>query len=257
MILTLFGFIVGSVIGAAHFDFWMNDTPTLPAISLATDTGLGYGGAWLLQLAVFAGIIALTLRIEKKRKAPKMAPLPTAKGVTRIFRGAWPLLAAAVVLAVLNAVTLLLRGQPWGVTSAFALWGSKAANAIGIDVTQWGYWSGERAAQLEQSVFLDSTSVMNFGIMAGAFIASAAGGAFILKRIPWKTAAASLIGGVLMGYGARLAFGCNIGAYFSGIASFSLHGWIWGVMALAGTFAALYIRPLFGLSVPKSTDSSC
>ena len=34
-----------------------------------------------------------------------------------------------------------------------------------------------------------------------------------------------------MGYGARIAFGCNIGAYFGGIASFSLHGWLWGVLA--------------------------
>ena len=38
-----------------------------------------------------------------------------------------------------------------------------------------------------------------------------------------------------MGYGARLAFGCNIGALFSGIASGSLHGWLWMAAALAGT----------------------
>ena len=49
-----------------------------------------------------------------------------------------------------------------------------------------------------------------------------------------------------MGYGARLAGGCNIGAYFSGIASFSLHGWLWGVLAIAGTYAGLRLRPLFG-----------
>ena len=66
-----------------------------------------------------------------------------------------------------------------------------------------------------------------------------------------------MIGGLLMGYGARLAFGCNIGAYFGGIASFSLHGYIWGVLALAGTFLALYLRPIFGLSVPKPTDTFC
>jgi hypothetical protein len=34
------------------------------------------------------------------------------------------------------------------------------------------------------------------------------------------------VGGSLLGYGARLAYGCNIGAYFSGIASSSLHGWL-------------------------------
>ncbi|WEG15434.1 YeeE/YedE family protein [Alkalihalophilus pseudofirmus] len=257
MFITLFGFIAGSVIGAAHFDFWMNETPTLPAISLATDTGLGYGGAWLLQLVIFAGIIFLTYYIQRKKNPPKMALVPSAQGMKRIFRGSWPLLIAGVVLAVLNAVTLLVRGQPWGITSAFALWGSKAAQFIGIDVASWGYWSGERAQELNQSVFLDSTSVMNFGIMAGAFIAAAAGGVFVLKKIPPKVMIASLIGGIMMGYGARLAFGCNIGAYFSGVASFSLHGWVWAVMALAGTYFALYLRPLFGLSVPKPTDSSC
>ena len=65
------------------------------------------------------------------------------------------------------------------------------------------------------------------------------------------------IGGLLMGYGARLAFGCNIGAYFSGIASMSVHGWVWAVFALAGSYLALYLRPLFGLSVPKKGDHFC
>jgi hypothetical protein len=60
-----------------------------------------------------------------------------------------------------------------------------------------------------------------------------------------------------MGYGARIAYGCNIGAYFDGIASFSLHGWLWGAVALVGTAIGLKLRPLFGLTVPKPTDSVC
>jgi uncharacterized membrane protein YedE/YeeE len=51
-----------------------------------------------------------------------------------------------------------------------------------------------------------------------------------------------------MGYGARLAFGCNIGAYFSGIASGSLHGWLWLGAALLGTYAGFALRPAFGLA---------
>ena len=47
--------------------------------------------------------------------------------------------------------------------------------------------------------------------------------------------------------GARLAFGCNIGAFFSGVASTSLHGWLWIVCALAGTWIGVRLRPLFGL----------
>jgi hypothetical protein len=50
-----------------------------------------------------------------------------------------------------------------------------------------------------------------------------------------------------MGYGARLAFGCNIGAFFSGIASTSLHGWLWILCALPGTWVGVRLRPLFGL----------
>ena len=164
----------------------------------------------------------------------------------------------AVLLAVLNALVLLTRGTPWGITSAFVLWGSKVLQAAGVDVSSWQYWQGEKAAALSQSVLADSTSVLNFGIMVGALVASAASGAFVLvKRLPAKAVLAAVIGGLLMGYGARLAYGCNIGAYFSGIASFSLHGWAWGVLALVGTWIGLKLRPLFGLSVPKPSDSVC
>ena len=53
----------------------------------------------------------------------------------------------------------------------------------------------------------------------------------------------------MMGYGARLAFGCNVGAFFSGIASGSLHGWLWFAAALAGTWVGIRLRPAFGLPV--------
>ncbi|WP_175614761.1 YeeE/YedE family protein [Piscibacillus halophilus] len=257
MLITLLFFIVGSTIGAAHLPFWTDETPSMEAFSLATSTGLGYGGAWVVSIALFGLIAWITLVIERKRKAPKMAPIPTTTGWKRIFRGSWPLFAAAIALAVLNALTLMTRGQPWGITSAFALWGSKVASFMGIDVASWGYWQGANAQALEASIFADSTTVLNLGVILGAFIASAAGGLFKFSKLTKGNVSAAIIGGLFMGYGARLAFGCNIGAYFGGIASFSLHGYVWGILALAGTFVALYLRPLFGLSVPKSKDSFC
>ncbi|PKR77289.1 hypothetical protein CEY16_11165 [Halalkalibacillus sediminis] len=257
MFITLLFFIVGSTIGAYHLPFWTEELPSFQPVSLATTTGLGYGGAWLLSIALFGLIAWITLVVEKKKRVPKMAPVPTTSGWKRILRGSWPLFAAAIVLAILNALTLMTRGAPWGVTSAFALWGSKVADFIGFDVASWGYWSGESAQVLQASIFADSTTVLNFGVIIGAFLASAAGGLFKFSKINGKNVMASVIGGLLLGYGARLAFGCNIGAYFGGIASFSLHGYIWGILALAGTFVALYLRPLFGLSVPKSKDTFC
>lgn len=257
MFVTLLFFIIGSTIGAYHLPFWTEDLPAFEPVSLATSTGLGYGGAWGLSIIIFGAITWITIRVEKKKKPPKMATLPTTTGLKRIFRGSWPLYAAAITLAVLNALTLMTRGSPWGVTSAFALWGSKIAMFLGIDVASWGYWQGNNAAVLESSIFTDSTTVLNLGVILGAFLASAASGFFKFNKINLKNVAAAVIGGLMMGYGARLAFGCNIGAYFGGIASFSLHGYIWGLLALAGTFVALYLRPLFGLSVPKSKDTFC
>ena len=55
--------------------------------------------------------------------------------------------------------------------------------------------------------------------------------------VPLRSAVAAIVGGLLLGYGARLAYGCNIGAYFSGIASGSLHGWVWLVAAFFGNVA--------------------
>ena len=45
-----------------------------------------------------------------------------------------------------------------------------------------------------------------------------------------------------MGIGARLAFGCNIGAMLGGIVSGSLHGWVWLIFAFLGSYLVLKMR---------------
>ncbi|MBU8905796.1 YeeE/YedE family protein [Desertibacillus haloalkaliphilus] len=257
MILTLLFFIVGSTLGAYHFTFWVEETPSLPAISLAESTGLGYLGAWFVQIVAFIVIYWITVQIAKKKRPPMMKPLPTTTGLKKVLRGSWPLFAAAIILALLNALVLTIRGTPWGITSAFALWGGKTLMATGVDVTTWGYFSGANEEALSTTVLADTTSVMNFGIILGAFISASFQGTFKPKKITRGVAGAAIVGGLLMGYGSRLAFGCNIGAYFGGIASFSLHGWAWAIMALLGTFLALSLRPLFGLRNPNKKDQFC
>lgn len=257
IVFTLVGFIVGSVLGAWNFAFWTADLPSFGPVSL-TGAGLGYGGALAVSLAAMALIAGLTVVLARRKNAPPLAQPPRARGLARAIRGSWPLWVGALGLAVLNAVTLVIKGSPWGITSAFALWGSKVADALGIDVGSWSYWQGSHAESLHQSILADATSVMDFGIILGALVAAAVAGAFTLtRRIPPRIIAGALIGGILMGYGARIAYGCNIGAYFAGIASFSLHGWIWGAMAIVGTVVGLKARPLFRLANPKPSDSSC
>ncbi len=98
---------------------------------------------------------------------------------------------------------------------------------------------------LDQSIFADAASVVDLATIAGAMLAAGVTGRFALRGgVPLKGLALALIGGLVMGFGARLSVGCNIGAFFSGIISGSLHGWIWGICALAGTACALGVAAL-------------
>ncbi|MGN6129728.1 MAG: YeeE/YedE family protein [Nocardioidaceae bacterium] len=257
ILFTLLGFVVGATVGAAQLGWWQA-TPNVGPVSLADVLG-GTAPAVLVTLAALAVIAGITIVVGRRRNPPPVAAVPTARGVARALRGSWPLWVGALVLAVLNLGVLLVSGHPWGVTTAFALWGSKAAGALGIaDPSTWAFWSGPNAATLHGSVLAESTSLTDLGIIAGAMVASALAGAFTLqRRIPPRLVVGAVIGGLLMGYGARIAYGCNIGAYLGGISSLSLHGWVWGVMALAGTYVGVRLRPLFGLSRPRPTDSVC
>jgi uncharacterized membrane protein YedE/YeeE len=86
-------------------------------------------------------------------------------------------------------------------------------------------------------------------IILGALVAAGIAGKFKpIWHIGRGPLAASVAGGLLLGYGARLAYGCNLGAFFSGIASGSLHGWVWIACALLGTWAGIRLRPFFGLT---------
>jgi len=251
MLITLAFFIVGSLIGTAHFSWWQS-LPAFQPVSLV-DT-LGAGGGIAASLALFALIAGVTVVLEKRRHGElQAAPEPETRPGARWLRGPWPLLGGGVALALLNFATLALAGRPWGVTSAFALWGAKGYQALGGDVSQWGYWQAPGHAEaLAGSVWSHVTSVMDIGIILGAMVAASLAGRFAPNfRIPGRSALAAVIGGLLLGYGARLAFGCNIGAYFGGIVSGSLHGWLWLVAAFAGNMLGVRLRPWFFTPSPR------
>ena len=95
----------------------------------------------------------------------------------------------------------------------------------------------------------DTSSLTDFGMLFGAMAAAAATKPFAgTAWPPAEIARRRAIGGLLMGWGARLGFGCNIGAFVAGVASGSLHGWVWFVAALPGCLIGIRLRPLFGLS---------
>ncbi|WP_162873842.1 YeeE/YedE thiosulfate transporter family protein, partial [Pseudomonas viridiflava] len=97
---------------------------------------------------------------------------------------------------------LALAGRPWGITSAFALWGAKVASRLGVDVGSWVFWqSAANAKALAAPVLEDVTSVMDIGIMLGALLAAGLAGRFAPNLdIPTRSIVAAVIGGLLLGY---------------------------------------------------------
>lgn len=154
-----------------------------------------------------------------------------------VVKDAWSYTTGAILLAVLNIALFALSKIPWGVTTPFSYWGAWVAQTFGVHVEKWFYFAGPHKNALNMSFFTNQGSLMNLGVIVGALLASLAASQFKIKKIKSVSQViAAISGGLLMGYGARIAFGCNIGALFSGLASSSLHGWIYMVFMFAGAW---------------------
>jgi uncharacterized protein len=248
MWITLLAFILGATFAAWDAERWM-DWPALPALSFQREWGAG--PAILASLGVLALVWAASRAIEIRRHGA--AEALAWRGGSWLM-GPWPMVWGAIALALLNFATLWLAGRPWAITAAFPLWGSLALERLGWeDPAFWPYWEDPtRTEALLRPLLSDRMTVMNLGLMLGAFLAAALAQRLAAPRWPAPGAAlASLIGGLLLGYGAVLAMGCNVSAFFGGIASGSLHGWVWILPALLGNAVGLWLRRFFGLGAPS------
>jgi len=251
MLIVLAFFIVGATIGTVHLPLWLA-LPNIGKISLVTS--LGWLPALLAQLIVLSILYFVVRIIEKKRHGEVVHLKGTGdKSFSNVFIfGPWALIWAVVALAALNFATLLLAGHPWTITFAFGLWGTKFWAAIGGDISQWTFWqAGYAAKALNSSVLADTTTLMDFGIVLGAMLAAALAGKFAPdSKINMADLITAIVGGLLMGYGARLAFGCNIGGLLAGISSGSLHGWLWLLAGFIGTIVGVRLRIIFKIDKP-------
>jgi len=233
MLIVLLFFVIGSVAGSLSLPAFLALGGVDPV--LASDYLGPWGGlaATLISIAVAA---ALIIAIARKRRANFV---PSRNYVI-----------GGIAIGLLCIAVFAAGGHPWSVTFGFTVWGAKAAAALGFDLSHSAFWQwpGPKRALVE-SVLSDTSSLTNFGMLFGAMAAAAASKPFAVGAWPpTKSLLAAGIGGLLMGWGARLGFGCNIGAFVGGVASGSLHGWIWFLAALPGCLIGIRLRPLFGLS---------
>jgi len=261
MLITISFFIIGATVGSYHLPWWLS-LPNIGKVSIIAE--LGWLPALLAQLVVLTLLYRFVSSLERKRhnqlqnftasKSGENAAIPFTE---QLIHGPWPIWWGVIGLTAFGLMTLLMAGYPWSITFAFGLWGAKIWAALGGDVANWAYWSGGYPAKaLNQSVLADITSIMNFGIIIGATLAAALAGKYAPEgTIKPKRVLTAVIGGLLLGYGARLAFGCNIGALLGGISSGSLHGWLWLVAAFTGGIVGVKIRVWMKFDKPYGSAS--
>jgi uncharacterized protein len=233
MLITLALFIAGSVVGSLHLPAFLALGGVDPILASAYLGPWGGLAATLASLAAAALIIAWVARARGAGFMPRRS-----------------IVVGAVVIGLLSIGVFLAGHHPWSVTFGFTVWGAKLAALAGVDFSGAAFWQwpGPKRA-LAESILSDTSSLTDLGMILGAMAAAAAAKPF--ARTAWpplKSLLAAAIGGLLMGWGARIGFGCNIGAFVGGVASGSLHGWIWFAAALGGCMIGIRLRPLFGLS---------
>lgn len=156
----------------------------------------------------------------------------------KLFKKPWPYWVGGIILALLNILLLITTGSPWKITTSFLYLGAGFLEKLGIDPKQWYYFNNYNNELSIGETFLNNGAVIMAGAMImGALISVLFSSEYKFKKFKnKKQAIVALIGGVIMGYGTRLSFGCNIGAYFSAIPSFSLHGWVFGAFMFVGAW---------------------
>nr|WP_307773497.1 selenium metabolism membrane protein YedE/FdhT [Providencia stuartii] len=161
----------------------------------------------------------------------------------------WKPLPAVIAAGVLSTYYFGLTGTFWAVTGEFTRWGGHILQLFGAEPENWGYFKviGFSGSPLDR---IDG--VMIIGMFAGCF-AAALWANNVKLRMPQHRIRIfqAIIGGIIAGFGARLAMGCNLAAFFTGIPQFSLHAWYFAIATAAGSYfgAKFTLMPMFRIPV--------
>ena len=131
---------------------------------------------------------------------------------------------AGILLALAN-ILLFAYEKPWSTAGGVQNWGNWFLNSVGL------------TDRIIIPPHLYSTSLLNLGVIAGAFAAALLSRQFRIRGAPPFEILKGVVGGILMGIGAGLAFGCNIGGFFSATSSLSMAG----IAMMIGLFIGAYI----------------
>ncbi len=142
----------------------------------------------------------------------------------QIFSRPWPVIPSALVIAALN-VFLFAFDKPWTASDGLRNWGDSLFHWLGVI---------DRPDLLPPLLY--SGSVLNIGLLLGGLVAALLSREFAVRPAPGAELVKGALGGLLMGAGAMLSFGCNIGGFFSALAALSASGLAMMMGLIVGAF---------------------
>ncbi len=231
MMIVLIFFIIGSFIGSLILPLVINIGSIKP-ILIGANYNLAYKLS--LNLLIIIGVIFIFYKISTKKITISLIDL-----------------IAILIISIMCLLCLLFSGYTWGITFGFTIWGGKFWTLVGGDLSSFTFWNWSRPSEaLKYSLLYEVSSLMNIGMILGSLSFALSTKKLIFEyNYNIKIIISSIIGGLLMGIGARLAFGCNIGAFLGGISSGSLHGWVWFIFAFIGGWIGFQIRNYFSKNI--------
>ena len=160
----------------------------------------------------------------------------------RFFVNFWPPIPTLVALGVASAYYFALTGTFWAVTGEFTRWGGHVLAWFGLRPQEWSYFKllGLQGTPLDRV-----DGVMVLGMFLGALCCALWAGNVGLRRpTSLRRLMQGLMGGIIAGFGARLAMGCNLAAFFTGIPMFSVHAWAFMFSTVLGAWLGVKITLL-------------
>lgn len=148
------------------------------------------------------------------------------KDYISIFERSWPGWLAGIFLAIL-ALLIFMWHSPWGITGGYRNWGD------------WILYGLRLSPERPTLPWLSGMSMSNLGLLAGALASALMSRQFRIRPAPPYEYLKGLAGGALMGTGAALAAGCNIGGFYNAVAMFSMGGYAMMIGLGAGAYLGL------------------
>lgn len=212
---------------------WLDEAATSWTVGQSTLHGtLGISIWWLI--VPFSALVGyLTVRFLKQEKSrPQLATLkPKKTGLAHILaEKPWHFYSTALIVGLLGVLA-------WPLSAATGRNSGLGITTPSSDVARF-FTTGD----LER---INWGTLLVLGLLAGSFIAAKASGEFRV-RVPDATQAKrSVGGGTMMGVGAVMAGGCNVGNGMVQTSLFSYQGWVALLFIAVGIWvgAKLWLKP--------------